>query len=364
MRKPAICLLLLFICLFPSIAYAGIAADSSSAVILAYHRIGEDFEPDNSLQTAQFLAHIQMIEEGGYKVAALPDILRAIKNGETLPPGTLAITFEGAYRSAFENAMPILLSKNIPFTVLYAADNADTGRRDYLGWKELSFLHRHKNVTLGVLPSAYTHLIGETPEEALRLINKARQRHRDMFGEEAALFSYPFGEISSNIKDMVKHQGFEAALGLHSGAAYAGSDMFALPRFSMTEHYGTPERFGLIADTLPLPVTEIEPENPYIQEDRPLIGFSVTPEIQNDLQDLVCFVSGQSTPPSLEIIGLRVELRLQAPLTDARTRINCTMPAGEGENGPLWRWFGMLLYKEQTPDLPTPEQSALRPPLE
>lgn len=364
MRKPAICLLLLFLCLFPGLARAGIAADSSSAVILAYHRISNDFEPDTSLQTAQFLAHVKMIEEGGYKVAALPDILRALRHGETLPPGTLAITFEGAYRSAFENAMPILLNKNIPFTVIYAADNADAGRQDYLGWKELKLLHKHKGVTLGVLPSAYTHIVGEAPDETLRLVNKARQRHRDMFGEEAAIFSYPFGEISLNIKNMVRHQGFETALGLHSGAAYAGSDLFALPRFSMTEHYGTPERFKLITDTLPLPATEIEPENFYIQEEWPLIGFSVTPEIQNDLKGLVCFVSGQSTPPSLEIIGLRVELRLQAPLNDARTRINCTMPAGEGVNGPLWRWFGMLLHKQQAPDLSIPEQSALRPPLE
>ncbi|HBR68904.1 MAG TPA: polysaccharide deacetylase, partial [Rhodospirillaceae bacterium] len=205
-------------------------------------------------------------------------------------------------------------------------------------------LKKNPLITLGIHPAAYTRLAGAPQEEILRQINRARSAHQEHFGAQPALFSYPFGEYSLAYRNIIEAQQFEAAFGQQSGAAYSGSDLYALPRFSITESYGDIERLQTIASSLPLPTFDINPENPYLTEnDIGAIGFSVPEGLKDSLSELSCFIS-QRKNITQEIIGTRVELRSPDPFTEERTRVNCTMPGPEGEDGmPRWRWFGMLL---------------------
>lgn len=318
--------------------------EETGAVILTYHRIGEDAYPASNLRTSQFEEHIRELTEGPYTILPLPEIVAAMKEGKTLPPGTIAITFEAAYQSILEHAVPLLLEKKIPFTVFYAAGLADNGSSDqYMGWDDLKRLHAHENVTLGLLPASYERLAGAGREAVLADLNKARLRHREVFGKNATLFSYPFGEYDLEYRNLIEEQKFDAAFGLQSGVAYSGSDMFALPRFSMTENYGDLERFMLVANALPLPVSNVEPADPFIENSSAQIGFSVDAELSDELDQLSCFVSGQEDV-ALEIIsGSRVELRPAGGMEEERVRVNCTLPVASLDETPRWRWFGMML---------------------
>lgn len=334
------------------------ADDSSSAVILAYHRIGEDAHPDSNLRAGQFFEQVQELTDGSYTILPLPEIIRALKNGESLPPHAVAITFEGAYRSAYVNAIPLLLEKNIPFTVFYAAGHADNKDEQHMNWNELRNLKKNPFVTLGILPASYMHMADASREELLAQINKARLRHRDEFSDEAKIFSYPFGEYSLNFKNIITEQNFDAAFGLHSGSIAASSDFMALPRFTMTEIYGDLERFRLVANALPLLAQDIEPADPLLTTSMPAIGFSVSSALASSLADLSCFISGQ-TQPGIEILGkTRVELRLVEPLAEERIRVNCTMPDQQQTQDPnepqSWRWFGMLLINKEVEENPNP----------
>lgn len=321
--------------------------DDSSAVILAYNRIGEDAYPDNSLRTDQFMAHLGELTRGEYTVMALPDIISAVQNGETLPPKTVAITFAGAYKSILTNAIPALVERGLPFTVFYASDHADADVQQHLNWDDLRTLRETGLVTFGLLPAAYTRLAGESDEEILRQINKARTRHREELGLESTLFSYPFGEHSKRYKDIIRDQGFTAAFGLHSGAIHPGADFYALPRFSMTQSHGDTERFQLVANALPLTVSDIEPHDPYLTADaQPAIGFTISETLASKISALSCFVSGQSQPGIEKLGKNRIELRLAEPLTEERVRINCTIPARKENGTERWRWLGMLLVNK------------------
>jgi hypothetical protein len=135
----------------------------------------------------------------------------------------------------------------------------------------------------------------------------------------------------------VRALGYEAAFGQHSGALDASADFFALPRFALNETYGEPERFALIADVLPLPVSDLTPVDPVLRDaNPPALGFTVDPAIGR-LDRLSCFVS-HTGPVAYETLGShRVELRFAAPFPPGRTRVNCTLPGAGGR----WRWFGM-----------------------
>ncbi len=330
----------------PSLAAGTLSEDKTSAVILAYGRIGEDAYPATSLRADQFTAHLEELKRDRYNVAPIPRIIAAAKAGQAQPNRTIGITFSGAYQSAYDNAMRALIENQIPFTVFYATDHADSGLTNHLDWAHLKKLKQTGLVTFGLLPASYGHMNEGDSAETLRNINRARARHREMLGLEADFFSYPFGEYSNEYKDTIKQQGFTAAFGLHSGVTHIGADFFALPRFSMTQNYGSLDRFELVANALPLPATDIEPNNAYLSSDSPAIGFTISPDLTTKIEQLSCFISGQAQPQT-EILGkTRVELRLAEALSDERTRVNCTIPTQDSAGEERWRWLGMLLVRK------------------
>jgi len=198
--------------------------------------------------------------------------------------------------------------------------------------------------SFGILPSAYVHMAEQSKDANADVINKAISRYQAEMGEDPQFFAYPYGEYSVALKKQVGDYTFKAAFGEQSGVLHAKSDFMALPRFTMTDNYGDLERFQLTANALPLPVTDIVPEEMLVKQDSPAIGFTVTPELA-DLSKLSCFVSGSGKVDIARLGAGRVELRLKDKLEDRRTRINCTMPDATVTPGQAqsWRWFGLQL---------------------
>ncbi len=319
-----------------------IPEDKSSAVILSYGRVGEDERPDSNISIDQFKEHVDEILNGAYIVLPLEAIISHIQASQPLAPKTIAITFEGAYKSALKNAIPLLLEHNIPFTIFYAADNAAQTTDQYMTWKDLKSLSHHEEVSFGILPPAYDRLSEKSEEDIRSALNRALLTHRENFNKTPAFFSYPYGEYSQKYKDIIASYNFKAALTLNSGAISNKSDMNALPRFTITEQYGDLDRFDLITTALPLSVTDIEPPVPLLGSDAPQIGFSLPDDLKNEAQKLNCFISGQEKP-DIDIINTRIEIRSKQAISDDRTRINCTLPGPDDR----WRWFGILLINPQ-----------------
>lgn len=350
-------LFLFLVCfLFPAAARASepVPEDKSALVILAYSGIGEDSYPDTNLRREQFREHLSELINGEYNVIALPEAVTALRDKKNLPPKAVVITFEGAYQSAFENAMPLLQEHHLPFTVFYASGSADSQNTRYMSWESLKSLSKEENVSLGILPVAYSPLGEMSETEFLRQINNARVRHREKLGRAAQFFSYPFGLYHERHKKAIEQQGFTAAFGLHSGVAYAGSDLYALPRFSMTEKYGDLGRFRLITNALPLPVTDQEPESPQTDSASPSVGFTLAPSLAEYAKELSCFITGQGKAEIQTLGQSRIEIRPNAPFEDGRVRVNCTMPGPSDERNdtPAWRWLGMLFMAAETMEEP------------
>jgi hypothetical protein len=329
----------------PHAKAAALPEDPFTATILAYHRIGEDAYPETNLTLNQFTNHLDAITAGDANVMALPDILDHWQAGTPLPENTIAITFEGAYRSAYENAMLPLIEKKIPFTILYAASNTphkSNENSEHLDWKTLKSLEKNKNITLGILPAEPTRLSNKDETGIREAIYQSIAKHKDIFKTAPQIFSYPFGEYSALYKSVIVNGGFKAALGLQSGAAHNHSDLFALPRFSMTERFGSLERFHLVTKAMPLPAYDIAPESTTGDASSltNTIGFSVPEILSPELKNLSCFVSGQEEP-HIEILGNRVEIRPKTTIS-GKTRINCTLPFYK-KRETFWRWQGFIL---------------------
>lgn len=321
--------------------------DDKAAAIFAYFAVGKDDSPAASVTAEQFAAHIAEITDGPYTVLPLPEIVAAFKGGKTLPPRTLGLSFDGADISILKTAAPILIANNLPFTVFIPAGKVAEGQPPSLSWADLRQLQRSKLVTFGLHPANYARMGALPTSEIRRQINNALTRIRDELEIEPELFAYPFGEYSKSYKAAVKEMGFSAAFGQQSGIASAGDDLFALPRFTLTEPFADMDRFRMTANALPLPVADVSPADPLLHTLTPAIGFTL-PEGLGKAKGLTCFSSGDEKP-ELELLGSRVEIRT-APVDENRVRLNCTIPAARrlGEDM-RWRWFGMMFTT--SPDL-------------
>lgn len=107
------------------------------AVVLVYHHVSEETPPSTSVSPEQFAAHLDFLAREGFNVWPLSRILEHLQNGRKLPARTVALTFDDAYRSVYTHALPMLRSRNFPFTIFVTTDYIDGKSRLYLSWEQL-----------------------------------------------------------------------------------------------------------------------------------------------------------------------------------------------------------------------------------
>jgi peptidoglycan/xylan/chitin deacetylase (PgdA/CDA1 family) len=310
-------------------------AEAPSAVVFAYNRFGEDQTPTSSIRIDQFDAHLEELKNGDYTVLPLPRILEAVRSRTPLPGRTVAITIDDATRSFYRDAWPRLRAAGLPFTLFVAVDAV--GRADtHMTWDELRQVAAAGGATIGALGPTTASLVLKPPADVPGELARARDRLQAELGRRPTLFAYPGGDYSAALRALVAQQGFTAAFGQQSGVVHPDGDVRALPRFVMIESFGSIERFRLAANALPLPVSDLTPDDPVLAVNPPPLGFTVDEGV-GDLSRLACFASGQGRTRVEHIAEDRVEVRIADPFPPGRSRVNCTLPGPEGR----WRWFGV-----------------------
>ena len=312
----------------------------AGASILMYHRFGEDDYPSTNVTLEQIDQHIAEIKQGGYTPMALSEIVRRLKAGEDFPKKTVGVSIDDAYLSVYTQAWPRFKKAGIPFTVFVATNPVDRSYARYMSWDQIREMAADPLVTIGSQTASHLHMIEADLDANARDLAKSNERFQAELGHVPDLIAYPYGEYDIEATDAVKAAGFIAAFGQHSGAFGKQSDIFGLPRFAMNEDYGDLSRLKTAAGALPIPVADFTPADTVVQpnDNPPAIGFTLAEDLPKADQ-LACF-SNHEGKLSVEHLGPRIEVRMTTQLPQGRTRLNCTMPAGEGR----WRWLGRLLY--------------------
>ena len=152
------------------------------------------------------------------------------------------------------------------------------------------------------------------------------------------LFAYPFGAHDYNYTNIVASQDFKGTFGQQSGVAFFSEETpTTLPRFNMTEEYGDLDRFALVANALPFPVTEVTTAL------NKSIGFTLPEELAAHKDKLSCFASGQAKPQISVLSDTRVTLHLREKTNQQRLRVNCTLPVSNLDSDDIrFRWLGFL----------------------
>ncbi len=316
----------------------------SQAVVFMYHRFGNSKYPSTNITMEQFKAHLEYIEKNNFQVWKLSKIVRYLKEHKTIPSKTVAISVDDAYKSTYTNAYPLLKERGYPFTVFINTHPIDVRSKSYMSWDEMREMAQngvefanHSLTHEYLLPNA-----SETKqqwEKRLRNeVQEAQKRLQEELGErtntEPKMFSYPFGEYNEAMAEILKSLGY-VGIAQESGVMSSYSNMQALPRYPMSERFGSIKGFTLKINTHALPVRRMSPIEPVLDKNNP-------PKLRISLVEHIgrvgCFLSSGEKIDFRWIDKNTLEVQAQDALKGPRDRYTCTAPADGGG----WYWYSHM----------------------
>jgi len=325
--------------LFPALA---VCSQEFNAVILMYHKFGEDRYPRTSVTLEQFDAHLDYLKTNGFQVLPLEEIMVAYRSRSPLPDKSIAITVDDAYLSVYKEAYPRMRTLNWPFTVFVASDGVDKGFQSYMTWDQMREMQKG-GVLFANHTATHDYLIrkkeGETNDTHIARvradIERCQERLLEELGSAPMLFAYPYGEYNADIARLIESMGY-AAFGQHSGAMGPFNNAVTLPRFPVNQHYGDLKNLRAKFRSLALPVSSIAPFEPVTAERQPVLKVSLENSSDVRLNELACFISGQGkTDPAWIESGKRFTIKASKPLSKGRNRYTCTAP-NQARNRYYW----------------------------
>lgn len=337
MFRRFICGLILFLSCLSFIT----AMAEDSAVVLMYHRFGEDRYPETNIKVEQFKAQLELLKNEGFSVIPLADLLKALTHSKSLPPKSVVVTIDDAYRSIYKVAYPMLQKYGFPFTVFVATDPVDNGLPAYINWVQMREM-AGTGVTFANHGashcSAIKRLKHESDSDRITRVMADFEKGRIRLAQELEplpnVFAYPYGEYDSKVAGLLLKEGY-FSFGQQSGAVGPRSDLRSLPRFPVAEAFAEIGEFRVKINSLPMPVKAVKPWDPVVNNTRPEIEITLGKKLAR-VNELACFVSGQGRVPVRWIEeGKRFAVRPQRDLGEGRQRVNCTIPRNDGR----YFWF-------------------------
>ena len=202
------------------------------------------------------------INDSGIELITFEKFEKKIKTN--MDKSYILLTIDDAFESFYINAWPILKKQKIPFILFVSTREID--KYGYMTWKQIKEIAASDLVTIGNHSHSHEYLIDWSDDKIKSDLATSNEIFKKELGYLPKIFSYPFGEYSSNFKKIVSDLNFTFAFGQHSGVIDSTKDFLELPRFPINEKYGELKRFKSILQTLPFPYENITPENRYIKK--------------------------------------------------------------------------------------------------
>ena len=317
------------------------AWSASSAVVLMYHRFGENQYPSTNIRISQFEAHLSILTSGEFSVKSLTEITAALRNGNPLPDKTVGISIDDAFLSVYQKAWPRLREAKLPFTLFIATDPIDKNLPGYMSWNQIRTLQK-AGVEIGNQTASHPHMPLLTTSRIEEELTRSSKRFQEELGFVPKTIAYPYGEYSLAVGKTVRAAGFTIGFGQHSGVLHSDSDFFYLPRFAFNETFGGVNRLKLASRALPLRAVDITPADPFLTPslNPPAFGFTLTGKKIKKLNPINCYAPNGARLRIERLGESRIEVRMDKKFSAGRSRINCTVLDGGGR----WRWFGRQFF--------------------
>lgn len=309
---------------------ASVAA-RADLVVLQYHHVSDSTPPATTTSVSLFRNQLDMIDDLGLEVVPLLEGIRDTRTGSPTEENRIAITFDDAYDSVYQQAAPMLAQRNYPYTI-FVNTNA-VGGRGYMSWEQIRELAARPGVTIANHSADHGHL-ARKPGESLEAwqariaqsLDEAQETLESQLEDPAPLFAYPYGEFDQALEREIEERGWYG-LGQQSGAIGPKTATTRLPRFPMANAYGQLGSLETKLTSKAFPIDTGKLSDGVISQNPPTLEFPLVDPI--DADRLTCFASGKGRI-DFEVVNGSVKVTAPSGFDSRRFRYNCTHPAGNG----------------------------------
>ena len=334
------------------LVFSKLALAADHGVILLYHHVNTDTPTSTSISPTDFKAHLQLIDERGYRVKPLSQLLTELDNGGTADKA-VAITFDDAYISVYQTAFPLLKKRGWPFTVFVNAQSVDEQQTLQMNWDQLRELADY-GAEIGNHSLTHAHLVrylqNETHSEWLaRMDHEIVENERRLNCEipqrsqgEQRLFAYPFGEYNPELLGLLKQKGYYSIV--QQSGAVASPTQDVIPRFPLAGNWARRERLNTALQSQPLPVIRVDAGDMIATPEQAASVLTLTTAPGFNLASIGCY-NASGTKLAVNISG-KNQIEVTLPRwTPGRQKVNCTAPVGN-EPGAYY-WYSQLWIIEE-----------------
>jgi len=220
-------------------------ADSLRVPILVYHSV----MPHHPGQTTEqrvldvddsvFVAQMQYLVDGGYRVVSFAALVDALEGRDTLPSRAVVITFDDGWENQYSHAFPIL--RRFGLTATFFVFTSPIGiDRKLMTWEQLRELQ-----AAGMTIGSHTRTHPVLPDYHAALHNEVAMSRADIaqhLGRAPDFFAYPFGAWDAQCAAWARTAGYRAARTYRGGAWNGRSDLYHLRAVPVTENMQNFER--------------------------------------------------------------------------------------------------------------------------
>jgi poly-beta-1,6-N-acetyl-D-glucosamine N-deacetylase len=305
-------------------------------IALMYHRFEENKYPSTNIRINDFIKHIELMKNSNIEFIDEKTLKEIILKKKNYSEKKILLTIDDAFLSFYKNAWPILQKEKIPFILFVNTREINNRHPNYMSWDQIREIHQSNLGIIGGHSFSHEYLAFATEDEIIKDINKSIEDYQRELNFNPEIFSYPFGEYSLEVKNIVKKLGYVMAFGQHSGVIHQRSDIFELPRFPINESYGTLDRFSFLLNTSPLPYKFFKPDEKLLKTNNPP---NIEIEFEQNVRNINCFTNEGGSWKKSEITYLDnnwIRVLLKEKYQPRRGKINCTLKMKDGS----WGWLG------------------------
>ena len=193
--------------------------------VLVYHAVGEcsaGADRFGLFVTPEEFAHQMRFLARHRRVVRLDDLV----GGGAQPPGSVAITFDDAYKNLLVHALPLLRRMGFEATIFVPTrwiglrndwDGPSDCDLDIMSSEELSEL---EDRGFGLESHGHGHLkLDQVPIDVVRAdVADSTATLAGLLGRRPRYFAYPYGNHSEAVLKVVETSGYEAAFSVHLGS--------------------------------------------------------------------------------------------------------------------------------------------------
>lgn len=207
--------------------------------VIMYHDILPKKEVFFDVTPKELEQHFQLIQKEGLTPISFDQLTLHLRTGLPLPEKPIMLTFDDGYGGHYKYVYPLLKKYGYPavFSV-YPSGVGNNAGRTHVSWEELRQMAADRLVTIAAHSVTHPADLRALADEKLeKEVVESKQILETELGIPIRYFTYPTGKYNTQVEQVVKNAGYQAALTMDDGDEdYAGQSesLLAIKRFGQS----------------------------------------------------------------------------------------------------------------------------------